>query len=260
MFNLVNANLYKARKMKTLWVLLVISIICAGLLMGITYGIAHDQVDANLSSIGFLFSDMNMLTILGAVLAASFIGGDFETKQVHHPIVSGYSRIQLVLAKAICYWILLFIIMLPYLLMSLVALLSDSSFSMGTATAGFLGIVTTAGDANASKVIVVLLSMAMIYLAQLSVTIFLAFWLKKAVFVISIFYMISALTGQIALYRDVFGIVHDVISLTPFGIDFIALHVGVENGILMQSWLVSIIFMLVIVTISWLNFRQVDIK
>ncbi|MFF5995128.1 hypothetical protein AAGS61_10265 [Lysinibacillus sp. KU-BSD001] len=260
MFNLLNANLYKARKMKTIWMLLALSIFCATMLLIIAYGVGNGKMDTSVSSIGFLFSDMNMLTIIGAILATSLIGTEFETKNIHHPIISGYSRFQIVMAKAFTYWMLLIILITPFLIASMIALLSGETFSLGPNLAGFLSIVTSDIDAATPKVISVLIVMTVVYLAQLSFAIFLAFWLKKAIFVITLYYMFSALTGQIAMYPDTFTILNKLISLTPFNGEFIVMNPSLTSGELTTALIISIIFMGIMTALSWIYFRKAEVK
>ncbi|AIQ65431.1 hypothetical protein PSTEL_22270 [Paenibacillus stellifer] len=260
MYNLILSNLYKGIKSKTLRVLLLVSTCCAAATVLLANGIAKGTVSTDLRSIIFLFSDTSMLAILGAVLAAALIGSEFDTRLFHHSIVAGYSRFQIVVGKAITYWIFAVLIMSPYFIANVAALVFKVNVNMGVASAGFLNIINTGTDDRAGKIILALLCMLLIYVAQLTLTILFAFVAKKAMLIIPVFYVISAMAGQASLYAESLPNLGRLLNATPFGNDFIGLTSHASNELVVQAITVSVLFMVVIVAITYAAFRKTELK
>ena len=260
MFNLVRADLYKAAKSKMFWVLLTITLLCAVITTSIAYGIGNDLLNESLGSIGFLFSDMNMMSIIGAVLATLLISSDFNTRNIHHPIMSGYSRLEIVVSKAIVYWLLLFVLLFPFLMVTCIGLTMDTTFHMGSTAVGYLSILTNSADGNFGQYFVVLLTMTIVYLAQLSICLLLAFILKKSVLVIMAYYMMSMLFGQVASFKDSLEGLYHLLSYTPYSGEYITMNAGMSGSTLLLAIVTCIMFMMAVVLLTFMTFRKAEIK
>ncbi|MEO4052530.1 hypothetical protein [Solibacillus sp. CAU 1738] len=260
MFNLVRSDLYKTTHSKIFWILLTITIACSIAMFSISYGIGNNSLNMSLGSVGFLISDMNMMTIIGAVLATFLICSDFDTKNIHHPIISGYSRMQIVVSKAIVFWILLFTLAIPFIVVTFIGLTMDTTFSMGGVAAGYLSILTTSTSGTFGQSIVILLIMTMVYFAQLCVCLLLAFTLRKAVLVVAGYYMLSMFLGQVASFPETFELLHNIISYTPFAGKYITMHVGMSSADLTIALFTCMIFMLVVMWLTYMSFRKAEIK
>ncbi|WP_336045916.1 hypothetical protein [Solibacillus ferritrahens] len=253
MYNLVLSNLFKGMKSRTIHSLFFVSCLFAGLTMFLTNGVANGKIAGEIANLTFLFSDASMLAILGAILATALIGSEFDAKLFHHSIVAGYSRLQIVTAKALTYWLFLVVIISPYAIFNIAAILLDWSVDIGMPTAGFL-FICNMNETVGSKLLLIAV-MTVIYVGQLSLAILLAFTLKRALLIIPVFYIVSALTGQVSIYKDSLPVLN-VLSVTPFSGKFIAL----SSDHTVQAIFVSLLFMVVIVVVTFLMFRKVEIK
>ena len=73
MLNLIQADLFKLRKSKAIKILLTITAISAVAMTVMANLIAQGKMDVNFNGFGFMFSDMNMISIIGSVIAGLFI-------------------------------------------------------------------------------------------------------------------------------------------------------------------------------------------
>lgn len=254
MYNLVISNVYKGFKSRTFRLLFVVSVVCATLTMFMANKIATGNIDTSVANIMFLFSDASMLALLGAILATTLIGAEFETKFLHHAIVARFSRLQIVIGKAITYWLFFIILMSPYIVLNIIAVLFDWSVNIGIPTLGFLYLYGQE-ESTATKLTLIAV-LALVYIAQLSFTILLAFLFKRAMLVIPIFYTLSALSGQVSANADVLKVANDVLGFTPFGGEIIALTTDSVG----QAVFVSLLFMVIIVVLTFIAFRKAEVK
>ena len=104
MYNLILADLFKLRKSMTIKVLFIITIVSSVIMAMMAHMISQGKINSNMSGIGFMFSDVNMIGILGAVIAGVFICGDFDNKIINDAITNGCSRFAIIAIyrKAAC--------------------------------------------------------------------------------------------------------------------------------------------------------------
>ena len=69
MINLIRADLFKLRRTLTVKILLGIGTASALAMAVIAYLIPQGKLSESMTGIGFMFSDINVISILGAVLA-----------------------------------------------------------------------------------------------------------------------------------------------------------------------------------------------
>ncbi|MCL1696158.1 hypothetical protein [Lysinibacillus sp. BPa_S21] len=260
MFNLVRAYLYKTTKSKIFWVLLALTTCSAIAMFSIAYGIGNKSINENISNIGFLLSDMNMMSIVGAVLATTLICSDFDTKNIHHPIISGFARIQIIISKAIVYWLLLLVLVSPYIIVTIIGLSMDSTFSMGRNAAGFLSILTLTTSGSFGEYVTIMITMTMVYLAQLTICILLAFVLRKSVLVVAAYYMMSMFFGQVASFQNSFEIMNNILSFTPYSVEFITINVSMSKGDIISAVSICVIFIIVVLYLTFMTFRKAEIR
>ncbi|MER1999508.1 MAG: hypothetical protein ABS882_07015 [Lysinibacillus sp.] len=254
MYNLVMSNMYKGMKSRTVRTLLIVSTLFAAVTIFLSNLVASGKASAEIANLTFLFSDASMLAILGAMLATALIGSEFESKLFHHTIIAGYTRLQIVIGKAITYWLFLVVIISPYTLFNALAIVLDWSIDLEMPTAGYMFISTM--DETVGARLLLLVVMTAIYVGQLSLAILLAFTLKRAMLIIPVFYIVSALTAQVSLYRESLPVLNDILSVTPFSGKFISL--SIDDSV--QAILVSLLFMVIIVAFTYVTFRKVEIK
>lgn len=265
MYNLILADLFKIRKSMAIKVLFAITTVCAVVMAVMAYLIPQGKIDASMTGLGFLFSDMDVMNILGGVIAGVFICGDFDNKTIHDAVASGCSRVSIIASKAVAFFCTLIFILLPYAIVTGAALSTGSKFNMGSIALGFLHLITTeAGKALSSaeilKLLAVMLTLIILYCAQLSICLPLAIMLKKPVLVVAINYGLSILCGQLMSLRGTSALFDNIFAYTPFGgsYPFITLNTG--TGDMFKAIIVSIIFIVVMIAITYFGFRKSEIK
>lgn len=265
MFNLMVADLYKLRKSLGYKILLAITSICAIAVAAFAYAVQQGQLAGDMAGIGFMFSDVNVISILGAVLASIFICGDFDNKTVHGAISAGISRSSIVFSKAVVYGIAAACLLLPYIIVTAVALSTPQQFNMGSVAVGFLNILTSHSSmdftaADIGKLVLVMLATLMTYIAQLSICIPLAFVLRKPVLIVAIYYGFTIVAAQFSSWRGNSLAFDRIYGLTPFGGDHVFLTVADGVGKIFQTYAVSIVFIAIMLVISYSLFRKAEIK
>lgn len=69
MLNLIQADIYRVLHSTTIKILLTMTTVFSVILFGGMYLVANGTINQDLTNIIFLASDMNMVTLIGAVLA-----------------------------------------------------------------------------------------------------------------------------------------------------------------------------------------------
>ncbi len=265
MFNLIRADLFKLRKSTAIKVLFGITTVSALIMAIMAYLIPLGKVEVRLTGLGFMFSDMNMISILGAVIAGILICGDFDNKTIHDAIANGCNRGAVIIGKATVFFCAISFILLPYAIIVGFALSAGSNFSMGSISIGFLNILTSAAGTAFSaaeiwKLLAVMLTMMIVYLGQLSICVPLAFTLKKPVFVVAIYYGFSILSGQLKGLSDSSEVFNSIFSATPYGGNYTLMSLDTLSGDILKAISVSLVFMIVMLAITYFAFRKSEIK
>lgn len=265
MLNLIQADLYKLRKSAPIKVLLAITTISAIIMAVMAYLIPQGKIDPNLTGLGFMFSDVNVISILGAVMAAVLICGDYDSRTFHDAVASGSSRASIILGKTVVFCFSILCILLPYIITTGIVLGTGSKFSMGSVAVGFLNMITTeAGKALTAaeiwKIAEIILSITLVYIAQVSICIPLAFTLKKPVLVVAIYYGFSILTAQLGRLSESSKWFDRIFSCTPYGGNYTFLTLASETGEIVKALAVSLIFILLMLIVTYSLFRKSEIK
>lgn len=265
MYNLIWADLFKLRKSLTIKILFVISTISAVTMSIMAYFIQQGKIDSSMTGIGFMFSDVNMMTILGAVIAGVLICGDFDNKTIRDAVASGSSRGTIIISKTVVFFCAIAFLLLPYALTTGIALGTGYKFSMGSIAIGFLNLLasesgTAFSSAGILKLLAVMLTLIVVYWAQLSICIPLALLLKKPVLVVAINYGFSILCAQLMSLRGRTALFDGIFASTPFGGEYAFITLDTSFGYILQTIAVSFIFMLVMLTITYCGFRKSEIK
>ena len=261
MYNLISAELYKIFKSMTIKISFAITTICAVFMWSIAYNIGRGSFQSSMSGIGFLFGDMDVMSIMGGVLAGVYICGDFDNNTIHDAIASGCSRGSVVVSKAAAFFCTAAFLLLPYAVITSIALGTGSKFSVGSSAIGFLNLLTSDGAAaGIGKLFLVSLTLSIVYAAQLSLCVFLGFLLKKPVLVVGIYYSFSILCGQLGNLAKNSELLNNIFSCTPYGgkHSFITLSSGA--GDIVKALAVSFIFIILMLLATHLAFRKSEIK
>lgn len=265
MYNLIWADLFKLRKSMAIKILFGITTVSAVSMGMVAYLIPQGKMNASMAGIGFLFSDINMISILGAVIAGVFICGDFENRTIQDAVANGYSRGAIIVSKATAFCCALAFILLPYAIITGITLSTGSAFSMGSVAVGFLHILTSeAGTAFSAseiwKLLAAMLTLIVVYMAQLSLCIPLALVLKKPVLVVAIYYGFTILCAQLMGLRDSSPVFDRIFACTPYGGNYTFVTLGTGAGDIFKAISVSLIFIIAMIVVTYYAFRKSEIK
>ncbi len=265
MYNLICADLYKFRKTNTVKILFIITSVSALLVTLMAYFIQQGDLKSSISGMGFLFSDMSMISILGAVIAGTFISGDFDNKIIHDAISNGNSRGTVIVSKTLTFFNAVSFIIIPYAVSVIIAIITGSRFSTGSQTAGFLNLlISSTGSALSAsevfKLVGIIITLVIVYAAQLSVCVPLAIGLRKPILVVAIYYGFQFLCGQLTTLKDSSPALYDIFSYTPYGGTNCSLTLNSGAGDILKAISISIIFVILMISITYMTFRKTEIK
>lgn len=260
MFNLIKADLYKMRKTKSIKILFLLCCISATLMSVISYQLANVNLSHDIIGIGSFFTDFQMISLVSVIFISLFICNDFDNKTIHDSISTGYSRSSIIICKTITYFISILIFLLPYVIAAIVGMCSNYSFETFLPSV-FQNIMKnengTAFDFNIFlKIIAIWFTMAIVYASQISISIFLAFSIRKSVIVISLGYIFNAAIAQI-INIDAAS---DFFSKTPFGVDYSKLTLNADSSVFFNFIGISLVFLVIMMLLSYLFFRKAEIK
>lgn len=264
MFNMIYADIYKMFKSSAIKILFTITAISSIIMAALGHLIAEGRINGSFGGIAFLFADINVVSILGGVMAGVFICGDFENKTIHEAIASG-SRGKVVISKAVVFFCGIILLLLPYALVTGIAAGFGSTFNTGKASLGFLYLLTEESGAvlrggDVPKLIAVMAVLIIVIAAQLSICIPLAFSLKRPVLVIGIYYAVSILSGQLLGLARNFKIFDKLYSFTPFGGKGLLMSLKMGAGDMGKSIAVSVFFIFLMLLVTYGIFRKAEIK
>lgn len=265
MINLIRADLYKMRKSSTIKILFGITTLCSLVMTYMTYMIQQGKMSEQYAGMAFLFSDVNITSILGAVLAGVYICGDFDNKTIHDAISCGIKRGTVLISKTIVYLCGIVFILLPYAIVTAIAISTDYSYNAGAVALGFLNILTkdygiTFNGAMVVKIIAVMLTLIIVYLSQLSICVPIAIGLKKPVLVVAIFYGISILSGQLSSLKNSSKVFDFIFACTPFDGKYGLVTTETAPSDLLKAVVVSVLFSIAMLAITYSTFRKSEIK
>ncbi|WP_410512862.1 ABC transporter permease [Paenibacillus sp. BR2-3] len=265
MLNLIQADVFKLRKSMAIKILLAITTVSAAIMAVFAYLIPQGKMDPSMTGLGFMFSDINVISILGGVIAGVMICGDFDNKTIHDSIANGCSRSAVIISKAAVLGFALAFLLLPYAIITGIALSTGSEFSMGSVAVGFLNVLTSVEGTTFSasgvwKMFAVTLTLMIVYVAQLSICVPLAFMLKKPLFVVAIYYGFSILTAQLIRLSESSPVFDRMFSLTPYGGKHAFVTLDTGTGDMVKAIAVGLIFISVMIAVTYSAFRKSEIK
>lgn len=260
MINLIQADVYRMMHSKTVKLMLLLTCTLAIVLMLCTYFMANGTLGEAFFGVMFVTSDMTIMSLVGTLLAAHLIGGEFESRNIQHVVTSGVSRLAIVVTKMITYCTVCALIISPYFIASVIALYSDASFQAGVELAGIMTLVQNKELLTLSKGVLLLAVVALLYVAQLSTAVLLSFMFKKAALVMPIYYFISVSTGQISIYKEQIGEIVNVLKVTPFAPDYLMITAATSKATLVAASVTSVLYIVAITAITWLYFKKREIK
>ncbi|GAA0379569.1 ABC transporter permease [Bacillus horti] len=265
MNNLMRADLFKLSKLWSIKILIGILFISAILMTMISYSVAQGDAGQELGGLGALFSDLQMMSLIGSIIAGIFIVGDFKNKTIHDAISTGSSRGTLIAGKTMVYFILVALMILPYALITSMAIFTtDHSYAVLVPSA-FLNLLATSTGIEVTalevlKMIAIFLTVIIVYAGQLSIAVWIAFVLRKTVLVILIGYGVSILSGQLRSLGDSVPMVEKILAFTPYGFDLTLLTLDAEVGVFFKGITISLVFIAIILTLTYVGFKKSEIN
>lgn len=263
MINFIHADLYKLKKSLYMKIIGSISFIGAIAMAFFSMAIANGNVSKEVIELAYLFADFQMIGLLGAIFAASYICGDFENKSIQDMITSGAHRFQIVVAKSIVVAITITYLLLPYVLVAVIGVISSIKYQAYLPSV-FLMIMKNSNQLPLSigvflRILLLFLTVALVYVGQLSICTFLSFSIKKPAIVMIGSYVISFIGGQSQSLKED-SIIKKILSITPFGCDFSKLVLDANAKVFVRNWLVSIGFVSIIMLLTYVVFRKSEVK
>jgi len=266
MFNLIRSDLYKLGKTKSIKILFLIMWICALVVTIVSYLVAQGKVGTEVRGTVSLLTDTIMMSIIGPFLAGVYICGDFENKSIHDAISScGYSRITVIISKAFVYYLLVMIMMIPYGVVTIIAVASGKEFCNPIVASVYLSILAykTGLGLTASvfvKMVVIILTMMIVYASQFTICILISFLLRKQALVIGLgigLTMFLQIAGAVGVKLKVLG---DILSKTPFSIGFNVLSMEAGAAVMIKAIGISLFFIIWMLCITNGIFRRSEIN
>lgn len=265
MYNLICADLFKLSKSIAIKVLFGITTISALTITLMAYLIPQGKLGENMIGMGFMLSDISMMSILGPVLAGLLICGDFDNKTIQDAIANGCSKGSIIVSKTITFCCALTFILMPYAVITGIGIATGSEFGMGKVAIAFLNILTSdAGTAYSApeilKLLAVFLTMIIVYWAQLSICLPIAIVLRKPILLVPIYYVFSVLSAQLIRFRDSSPTFKVIFDGTPYGgnYSFITLETGTAD--IFKAITVSLIFIVLMMLITYALFKKSEVK
>lgn len=262
---MIRADLYKMFKSSAIKILFGLTSVCAVILIIMAYQIQQGNMEQDLSGVGFLFSDINMTSILGAVLAGIFICSDFDNKTIHNAVTYGCRRVNIILSKTVTFITGVTFIVLPYAVVAGIALGSGNKFGMGKVGIGFLHLITTeAGNTfevnDILKLILIAITIILVYAAQVSLCVPLAVAIKKPVLVVAIYYGFTILCAQMTGLAAKSEVLKAIFEAVPYDGSYTNITLSSDMKDIIQAIIISTIFLAAMTVISYLTFRKSELK
>ncbi|MDT8718857.1 ABC transporter permease [Clostridium sp. 19966] len=265
MYNLIWADLYKLRKSAAMKILFAIMVFTSIGMAILSYFIPKGQIDSNMSGICFLLADADMISIIGSLAAGIFICGDFENRIIHDAIANGSSRAQIIFSKALVFLFTSTLLLLPYAIVTIVTILTGDKFSVSSASVGFLHFIASdSGKSLAAgqlwKLIAVVITLLVVYAAQISICVPLVLGVKKPVIVLAIYYAFTIFCAQLGALSTSSKAFNLISSWIPYGGNYSLITLNTSPGYILQTLAVSLIFIFVMLSLTYFIFRKAEIK
>lgn len=264
MLNLLYADLFKLRKTITMKVLLIVMSLSAIGFAAFSHFIANGTIDKSSAGNISALSEVMMMSLLTAIMLGTIVCTDFETKSIHDSVACGNGRFSIVVSKAITFTIVSIILILPYALTVIVCYCTNISFEGGLVLSTTLNIISEVNDSisisEIVKIIAIFLVQAVMFAARMSIVLPLTFKIKKSFIITAVGFGISGVIDLLINTISDVDIVKKIISFTPYNSKNLVLSLGTSAGSLLKIFVASVIFITIMVFISYNVFKKSEIK
>ena len=265
--NLIKADLYKIFHSMSFYIIFFVMTVCAVLFAFSSYALEAGIVGPEVIATAAGLMDTMMITILGPILAATFICSDFQNKSIHNSILYGNGRKGIVWAKLVTYTLTTFIILIPYAVVTLIGFMSGGKFSVlfsKSVDSAYMTILANEnGIDNTGSVVVkligVLVVIALVHASRLTLCMMLAYILRKPIPVIAGGIVVQLGLSLVAVAFAGSEVMQRVIGWTPFTI-MQGLNLGTDVGTIIKTAGMSLVFMAMVTNITAGVFSVAEVK
>ncbi|WP_195931033.1 MULTISPECIES: hypothetical protein [Clostridia] len=260
MINLIRADLFKMRKSNSIKILFLLCCISAFIMYEVCKELSKGNLGSDIVGFGSFVTDFQMISLVSVIFISIFICNDFDNKTIQDSISTGHSRASILICKTISYYISILIFLLPYMIITIVGVCSNNTFESFLPSV-FQNIIknesgVTFDSAVFLKIFLIYITMTIVYASQISISILLAFLFKRPVIVISLGYVLNASIAQIVNIDKL----SDLFKLTPYGVDYSKLTLDASLSVYSNFISISLIFMAIILILSYISFKRAEIK
>lgn len=265
MFNLIHADLYRIRKMTSVKVAVLITLVSSLFIAYVLHGMTTGNFDAEFCTKTSVFVDVMLVALLGGMLTGELVSTDFESKNIHDEIASGCGRMAMIVARTISYVLVILMITLPYALVCVIGLATGIDFEQlfGIPSA-FFAVLSNQGNLaiNAetiAKAVVVCLAIMVTYAARLSICLPFAYGIRKVIPVTLIGFASSFLFDILGGMFTNSDQIQKFLKMFPFYYMY-DLNLDASFGTIAKAYILSILFIGIMGLITYRIFRKAEIK
>jgi len=265
MLNLIQAEFFKLKKSTAFKVCFLLTFISATALVVISNFIAEGRLSISISGNASGLTEICIISLLGSLMAGILVSSDFDTKTIHSSIASGNGRRAVVISKMIIYVTVIALLILPYVIVTIIGLCSGAEFNKPFVPSVFTGFLYDVSGRHITfvliaKILVLSVTAMLVHAARLSLCILVAFKIRKSVAVLAFGFIFNGLIDLLlGLLVDV-PILSDLINFTPFSKDFLLVSLDTSAGILWKAAISSVIFLILIIELTFRSFQNAEIK
>ncbi|SHI58086.1 ABC-2 type transport system permease protein [Clostridium cavendishii DSM 21758] len=265
MLNLIYSDLFKLFKSTAVKVSFFITSMCAVSLIIVSRLSANGTLEEKVTVNTIFLSDVFVMSIIGAVIAGIFICSDFENKTVNAAISCGYGRGTILVSKSIVYFLVMAIMLLPYSIGTIIAFVSGIKFGTLVIPSVFMDIFSNKAGLEISvnvifKMLAIILTLTIVYASRLSICVLLAFILRRPVFVVGTGFGLAFVFDFIVVVKDKLGVFGKLLEYNPFAQNYPVLTMASGAGTILKAIVCSIVFIIIILSITYIIFRRTEIK
>lgn len=264
MLNLFRADLYKFKKSKGFKFYILVSFLCVTLLAVILHNVATGNIGNEILGSVSLLVDAMMVSLLASLMIGSYICGDFQSKTIHSE-VGCTTRGKVILVKSFSSMFVTALITLPYAIVAVFCYVSKIEFTQFNGIPSLFihilsnsqGVDVTAG--NVVKSIILVLVGVLIYAARLSICIPVAFKVRKSVVVMAIGLVAAFGFDMLTQALTDIPVIGTIFDNTPYAVIY-DLNMNVATGTILRAVIDSVIFIVVMIGLTYTMFRKSEIK
>ncbi|WP_152655996.1 hypothetical protein [Oceanobacillus sp. CFH 90083] len=259
---LLKADFFKLSRSISPWAVFILALLSAVIFAACSHYVATGNLSLETASGTLsLFSETQMMALLGSIAAGICLTTDFENKIIENAISGGHGRNAIIINKMVSFFILAALLYFPYIMITIIFAFTDTVFT-GFIPTPTLNILSEAAGQQFTvgllgKILLTNGLSLLIFISQLIISIFYMFLFKKAVLVIAATYITSLILGPVSSLNET---VHSVMAYTPYGIDLSQLTLEMSGEFIVESLIISLLFILVFYLATFFTFRKAEVK